>query len=101
MVPRRSNVNTTAQHQLESNVAIDCALHFGSLRKNWTVTWIAEDEDGAALPYSEYYISTDPSIQLIINNATIGYEGAKFQCRAERPGYSEDSQRITLNLFCK
>lgn len=100
VVPRRSNVSTTVQHQLESNVAIDCSLHFGSLREDWTVTWTAEDEDGTALPNTAYQIQTDP-FQLLIYNATIDYEGAKFQCRAGRPGYSEDSQRITLNLFRK
>ena len=101
VVPRRGDVNITVQHLLESNIAIDCALHFGSLRKNWTVTLVAEDEDGATLPTIGYHIQTDPSFQLIINNATVDYDGAKLQCRAERPGYSEDSQRITLNLFCK
>ena len=99
MVPRRSNVNTIVQHQLESNVAINCSLHFGSLRENWTVAWTAEDKDRAALPTSGYQIQTDPSFQLVINNATIDYDGAKFQCQAKLPGYTEDSRLITLNLL--
>ena len=101
VVPRRSNVNTTVQHQLESNVAIDCFLRFGTLRDNWTVTWTAEDKDGTALPTSAYHTERNPSFQLVINNATIDYDGAKFQCQAERAGYSEYSQLITLNLFRK
>ena len=101
VVPRRSNVNTTVHHQLESGVAINCSLHFGSLRKNWTVSWTTEDKDGAALPDDGYQIETDPSFHLVINNAIVDYDGAKFQCRAGRPGYYEDSQLITLNLFRK
>ena len=99
MVPRRRNVSTTVQHNLESNVTIDCPLHFGSLRKNWTVTWTAEDEDGDAI--SGYQTRTDSSFQLVIINATVDYDGAKFQCRAELLSDSVDSQRITLDLFCK
>ena len=102
VVPRRSNVSTTVQHQLEGkDVAINCSLHFGSLRENWTVTWTAENKDGDTIPTSGYEIQTDPSFQLVINNATIDYDGAKFQCRAELLSDSKDSQRITLNLFCK
>ena len=101
VVPHRINVNTTVQHQLESNVTIDCPLHFGSLRKNWTVTWTTENKDGVAPLISGYRIQTDPSFQLVIISATIDYDGAKFQCRAELLSNSVDSQRITLNLFCK
>ena len=99
MVPRRNNVSTTVQHQLESSVAINCSLDFGSLRKNWTVSWTAEDEDGVALPTSGYRIQTDPSFQLVVNNSSVDYDGAKFHCRADRPGYHEGSRLITLNLF--
>ena len=101
VVPWQRNVNTTVQHQLESNVTIYGSLHFGSLHKNWTVTWTAEDKDGVALPISGYRIQTDPSYQLVIINVTVDYDGAKFQCRAELRSDSVDSQRVTLNLFCK
>ena len=101
MVPRRSNVNTTVQHQLESSAAINCSLHFGSLRKNWTVSWTAEDKARVALPTNGYEIQTDPLFHLVIKNATVDYDGAKFECRADRPGYHEDSQLVTLNLFRK
>ena len=104
MVPGRINVNTTVQHPLEGeNVAINCPLRFGSLRNNWTVTWIAEDRNGAdTLQTSGHHIRTEPLFQLVINNATINYEDAKFRCRANRLDRNEvESQRITLNLYRK
>ena len=102
MVPRHINANTTVQHPLEGeNVTINCPLRFGSLRKNWTVTWIAEDRNDV-FPSSGYHILTEPLFQLVIDNATINYEGAKFGCRANRRGSFEVvSQRITLNLYRK
>ena len=97
------NVSTTVQHPLEGeNVTIDCPLRFGSLRKNWTVTWIAEDSNEDVLPSSGYHIRTEPLFQLVINNATINYDGARFRCRANLDGRNEVlSQRITLNLYRK
>ena len=96
-------MNTTVQHPLErENVAINCPFRFGSLRKNWTVTWIAEDRNENVLPTSGYHIRTEPLFQLVINNATINYEGAKFRCRANLDGRNEVvGQRITLNLYRK
>ena len=96
-------MSTTVEHSLEGeNVTINCPLHFGSLRKNWTVTWIAEDRNGDVLPTSGYHFRTEPLLQLVINNATINYEGARFGCRANLDGRNEvDSQRITLNLYRK
>ena len=96
-------MNTTVLHPLEEeNVAINCPFRFGSLRKNWTVTWIAEDRNGDVLPTSGYHIRTEPLFQLVVNNANINHEGAKFQCRANRLGRSEVvSQRIALNLYRK
>ena len=96
-------MNATVQHPLEgANVGINCPLRFGSLYKNWTVTWIAEDRNGDALPTSGYHIRTEPSFQLVINNATINYEDAKFGCRANLLGRNKvDSLNITLNLHCK
>ena len=100
-------MNTTVQHPLEGeNVTINCPLRFGSLRKNWTVTWIAEDRIEDTLlssGYSSgYHIRTEPLFQLVINNATINYEGAKYGCLADRLGRNEVvSQRITLNLYRK
>ena len=104
MVPGHSNVSTsTVEHPLEGkNVAINCLLRFGSLRNNWTVTWTAEDRNEDTLPSSGYHTRTEPLFQLVINNATINYEGAKLRCRANRLGGNEvDSQRITLNLYRK
>ena len=96
-------MSTTVQHPLEGeNVTINCPLRFGSLRKNWTVTWIAEDRNEDALLSSGYHILTEPLFQLVINNATINYEGAKFRCRANLDGRNEVmGQRITLNLYRK
>ena len=103
MVPRRGNVSTTVEHPLEGeNVTINCPLRFGSLRKNWTLRWVAEDRNEDALPSSGYHTRTEPSFQLVISNATINYEGAKFRCIAYRQGRNEVvSQRITLNLYRK
>ena len=97
------NVSTTVQHPLEGeSVTINCPLRFGSLRKNWSVTWIAEYSNGDTLPTSGLHFRTEPSFQLVINNVTINYEDAKFRCRANRLGRNEvDSQRITLNLYRK
>ena len=96
-------MNTTVQHPLEGeNVTINCPLRFGSLRKNWTVTWIAEYRNEDAPPTSGLKFRTEPSFQLVINNATINYEDAKFRCRANRLGRNEvDSLSITLNLYRK
>ena len=96
-------MSTTVEHPLEGeNVAINCPLHFGSLRKNWTVEWVAEDRNEDALPTSGYHTRTEPLFQLVINNATINYEGAKFRCQANLDGRNEVvGQRITLNLYRK
>ena len=96
-------MSTTVQHPLEGgNVAINCPLRFGSLRKNWTVTWIVENRNEDVLPTSGYHIRTEPLFQLVINNATINYEGAKFRCRANLYGRNEVvGGSITLNLYCK
>ena len=103
MVPSRSNVNTTVEHPLEGgNVTINCPLRFGSLRKNWTVNWVAEHRNGDVLPPIGYHDQTEPLFQLVIDNATINYEGARFRCRANLLGRNEvESQRITLNLYRK
>ena len=103
VVPRRSEGSKT-RHQLEdTNVTIDCPLKFGSLRANWSVDWIALDSIGNELPNSGYFVKEAQKFQLVIRNATVMYDGARFQCRASlSDGHAfTDSQHVTLSLFRK
>ena len=108
VVPSRRNVSTEVVRQLDKeNVTIDCPLRVGSLYKNWTVRWNVTDENDNALPSNEYFYrmldrtETDSKFQLVIRNAALKYEGARFQCRAVLDDVVENSQYITLRLHCK
>ena len=65
--------------------------------------WNVKDSNDNALPSDEYFYRTldqtaDSRFQLVIRNAALKYEGARFQCRAVLDHVVEDSQYIALRL---
>ena len=89
------------------NVTIDCPLRFGRLREEWNVEWTVRDRHDItnSFPRSGYFFQSSPKFQLVIKNASIDYEGARFQCRGILPvgsqSVSDRSQVVQLNLFRK
>ena len=101
VVPQQSNTSEIVHELGSTNVTIDCPLQFGSLRKNWSVEWIAVDSNDNTLPSSGYFTVTEPKYQLVIKNISVNYKGANFRCQAILGHTIEDSQLVTLNLFRK
>ena len=103
VVPTRITTPATVREQLErTNVTIDCPLHFGSLRNEWSVDWSVEDSQDNRLSPSGYFTRNSPNFQLVIKKASTAYDGAKFICLAIRNNAAlRDSQTITLDLFRK
>jgi len=101
VIPQQNIVEDPVYKLGGINITIDCPLRFGSLRKNWSVRWIAIDQHNITINNSEYFIHVDPKYQLVIKNASTKYDRAKFQCRAIGSHYIEDSQFVTLQLFSK
>ena len=104
-MPRRRNTNITKEERSldGSNVTFNCPLHFGSLRENWNVLWTVQNKNDIRLNIDgeELYTLNDPEYQLVIRNASINYDGAKYKCQAYRGGYSEGSHFVDIQLFRK
>ena len=104
-MPRRNTDILTKETPLYGiNVTFDCPLHFGSLREEWNVVWTVEDKNhiGITIDGKELYTRDNPEYQLVIRNASINYDGARFKCQAHRDGgYAEDSHFVTIHVFRK
>ena len=110
VAPSRVLLNSSIVYrELGQNITIDCPLHFGILRDGWRVEWIVQvqDSQGNVIHPNEYFSRRDEeSIQLVIKKASsdllLLYEEAKFECHALRDNRTyQESQTITLNLFCE
>ena len=105
VVPRRNTNILIEERPLDQvNATFNCPLHFGSLRESWNVFWTVEDKNYIRINIDEeeLYTRNDPEYQLVIRNASINYDGAKYKCQVYRDGgYSEDSHFVTIQLFRK
>lgn len=105
VVPRRNTDILTKETPLNGiNAIFDCPLHFGSLREQWNIFWTVQNKNDIRLNIDgeELYTRDNPGYQLVIRNASINYDGARFKCQAHRDGgYIEDSHFVTIQLFHK
>ena len=105
VVPSRITSNSIVRHQLGKNVTIYCPLRFGNLRKDWNVEWMVKDNRHRPISASmRYETRKDPGFHLVINNASVDFDGTTFQCKAffrDNINHLQESQTITLALFRK